>query len=77
MARRSRVLCSQKACTSGSLQKKPGISAFRIGVNDLLMRPSTMSAARVSMLDDIEDDSGPVMADRTLAYVRSAFQTGR
>lgn len=27
----------------------------------------------VEMLDDIEDESGPVMADRTLAYVRKAF----
>ena len=27
----------------------------------------------VDMLDDIDDESGPVMADRTLAYVRKAF----
>lgn len=27
----------------------------------------------VDMLDEIEDESGPVMADRTLAYVRKAF----
>ncbi|CUT15792.1 Integrative genetic element Gsu32 integrase [Bradyrhizobium sp.] len=27
----------------------------------------------VNMLDDIDDESGPVMADRTLAYVRKAF----
>lgn len=27
----------------------------------------------VDMLDDIADESGPVMADRTLAYVRKAF----
>jgi integrase len=27
----------------------------------------------VSMLDEIADESGPVMADRTLAYVRKAF----
>jgi integrase len=27
----------------------------------------------VAMLDEIADDSGPVMADRTLAYVRKAF----
>lgn len=27
----------------------------------------------VEMLDDIEDDSGPVMADRTLAFLRKAF----
>jgi integrase len=27
----------------------------------------------VTMLDDIADESGPVMADRTLAYVRKAF----
>lgn len=27
----------------------------------------------VAMLDDIEDQAGPVMADRTLAYVRRAF----
>lgn len=27
----------------------------------------------VTMLDEIEDDHGPVMADRTLAYVRKAF----
>lgn len=27
----------------------------------------------VEMLDEIADDSGPVMADRTLAYVRKAF----
>ena len=27
----------------------------------------------VSMLDDIADNSGPVMADRTLAYIRKAF----
>jgi hypothetical protein len=25
------------------------------------------------MLDDIDDESGPMMADRTLAYVRKAF----
>jgi integrase len=27
----------------------------------------------VTMLDEIEDENGPVMADRTLAYVRKAF----
>src|SRR5258708_3068393 len=27
----------------------------------------------VGMLDEIDDESGPVMADRTLAYVRKAF----
>jgi hypothetical protein len=27
----------------------------------------------VDMLDEIEDESGPVMADRTLAYLRKAF----
>ena len=27
----------------------------------------------VDMLDEIEDENGPVMADRTLAYVRKAF----
>ena len=27
----------------------------------------------IKMLDEIEDENGPVMADRTLAYVRKAF----
>jgi hypothetical protein len=27
----------------------------------------------VRLLDKIEDDSGPVMADRTLAYLRKVF----
>jgi hypothetical protein len=27
----------------------------------------------IKMLDEIEDANGPVMADRTLAYVRKAF----
>jgi integrase len=44
---------------------KPAIG--KIGIYDL--RRSHV----VDMLDDIADESGPVMADRTLAYVRKAF----
>jgi integrase len=44
---------------------KPAIG--KIGIYDL--RRSHV----VDMLDEIADESGPVMADRTLAYVRKAF----
>jgi integrase len=44
---------------------KPAIG--KTGIYDL--RRSHVAA----MLDDIADESGPVMADRTLAYVRKAF----
>ena len=44
---------------------KPAIG--KVGIYDL--RRSHV----VEMLDDIADESGPVMADRTLAYVRKAF----
>jgi len=44
---------------------KPALG--KVGIYDL--RRSHV----VEMLDDIADESGPVMADRTLAYVRKAF----
>jgi integrase len=70
-----RVLCGKR---SKSIQ----VSAF-----DRLLRPmiGTRSiydlkrADIARLLDSIEDHSGPVMADRTLAYLRAAFywQQGR
>jgi integrase len=77
------VLDNYVARVLGTKRSKPAqISAF-----DRLVRPEigTRSiydlrrADVAQLLDSIEDSSGPVMADRTLAYLRKAFhwQQGR
>jgi integrase len=49
---------------------------FKVYVRDRLGGKSIYDLKRrdiVDLLDDIEDKNGPVMADRTLAYLRKAF----